>query len=159
MVYVKQYNNGRHSCGPIAILNALKFQKRKFYRKHLPKIADGLKVTKIGTSTIDFERYLKRMKIGWRMRRPTFRKIDKALVNGCGILICVNFIRDGKRSGHMMFVPGIRFHGEETKWYLTNAPYGEHRWVEREWLEEYYHKSTDYYWFYPIWIVPPRKRK
>lgn len=155
--YVKQYNNGRFSCGPIAILNALKFQRRRnATRKCLPRIARLLKMRN-GICEIQHLNYaVQRMRLGRQMRRCALENIKQALLSGSGIISAIDYDRDGGQFAHAMFIGAIRVRGRQTTFYVANGHVNGQAsgWFEVSEIERHYSRGSGRFWWSSAWIVP-----
>ena len=173
-VYVKQYNNGRYACGPITILNALKFQGRNYDRRHLPKIARLLRVSNDGATNADIDRAIKELKLGRRMRFPSFEGIEnqqrqyekfwrltKQLYIGNAVVVTVRFYSKARKkwSGHVMLFCGVQIHGNDLRFFIVNGPTADkpHSWWTLKELDAYYQKHRGNHWYFPMWIIPKSK--
>ncbi len=75
--YIQKQRN-HFSCGPIAILNALKWRDKKAsYNSHYKKLVEQCNTTKEGTSDADLERVLRKYKFKFARSR-LFKRIQKS---------------------------------------------------------------------------------
>lgn len=161
--YVVQYNNGRYSCGPIALLNALRFQGHKARRRHLPWLADKLKSTAAhGVKYPQFEKVARQMVGMRRINVPGWRKVGQALVNGNAVAIRVFMVNDTDKgpeySGHFLLLTAIWIHRDITLYYVVNVG-RECRWFTEDELSKRYDKYWDRHYWHKAWIIPQKGKK
>lgn len=110
--YLRQYNN--FSCGPIAILNALKWAGRRVtYAYHYEQLAVdcGLKADEddYGTDNRDLDRVLRMHgKDYYTVRKPktpTFEEFEQHLKNGGSAILCYLHYDEEGPEGHYAFFP------------------------------------------------------
>lgn len=111
--YSKQYNN--FSCGPVAILNALKWAKRGYsVKKDLKRISKRCNLKNDGSFVRDFHNALKKESKGIflykRYTKFTANKMIEHLLDGGAILLNYRFVYkdEGQEIRHYTFIPGIK---------------------------------------------------
>lgn len=161
--YVIQYNNGVHSCGPVALLNALRHQGHRVARRHLPFLARKLHSNGDGIYATQLEKIGRQMGALRRLHNADMRKVDRELLKGNGVVIRVGMqkkLDDGTKKffGHFFLLGGVRVHGGKTSYYVCNVG---RRCMWREWedVRQFYFKKYDRHWYTHAWVVPRKKKK
>lgn len=103
----------KNSCGPIAIINAMKWAGYRIPRTKWVKGIGGLCDfhIKCGTSIEGITSALKtlhQLELVEYKTRPTLKWLDKKFHEGCGIIL--KYEHGHKPSGHFVFVPGRTRH-------------------------------------------------
>lgn len=158
--YVIQHNNGRYACGPIAVLNALRFQGHRAKRRHLPWIADQLKVEEGGTPVGEFDRTGRRLTGFRRIRNPDWKPVEDQLKLGNAVIVETRYWAksDGVLSSHVYMLAGIWIHRDNVSYYVCNLN-RQCRWLCIEQIKDYYRQIADGYWFQTAWVVPQKRKK
>ncbi len=163
--YVKQYNNGRYACGPVALLNALRFQGHRAHRRHLPWLAKRLEVCRLGTDYLVLEREGRRLGAMKRLRRASHKLVENQLKEGNGVVVRMQMVgpkrqdRDGRQMhGHVFLISAIWIHRADTYLYVTNVG-GRCKWMTWDDLDKFYNKRYKDHWFACAWTVPQEKKK
>lgn len=160
--YVVQYNNGKHSCGPIVLLNALRHQGHRAGRKHLPWIARRLKSTGNGVFVRDLDRVGRQMGAFKRLYRPSFTKIDHHLMRGNAVAFRIGLKQEtdeGTRyMGHYLLLTAIWCHRGNVSYYTCNIG-GKCKWMEFDDLDRFYSRLYDDWWITHTWLVPLKGKK
>ena len=118
--YIKQQNS--YSCGPVAILNSLKWGEAPVtYNYHYSQLVDDCKTKETddreyGTSSYDFDRTLRKygskyFKI-YKPQQCTYSQFEKHITDGGAAVLC--FFHSG--GGHFSFFPE---YNQETKMFLS----------------------------------------
>ena len=99
------------TCGPVAVMNTLKFigKKRVSYRKYLKKFTKlGFPNKKGGTDLSLMRKFLKFFKIKNKyIRKPTIKQLEKELDKGNAIILAYYYyVSDGTSGGHYTFIDG-----------------------------------------------------
>jgi hypothetical protein len=145
--YARQYNNGRLSCAPVAILNALRFQGRQnTSRRRLAQLADDLGVPNSKTIGQVAKRF------GFtRINRCSWQKIGRILIDGNGVIGMVFYQVDGSKTAHAFFIAGIEVQGQQVRMLFTNV--GGSKWLSVDEFERLWSKVDDEFWIYAGWQV------
>lgn len=152
--YAVQYNNGRYSCGPVALLNALRFQGHRVFRRHLPWLARELKSNGHGVHYLQLERVGRAMGALKRIRSPSWDKILEHLKRGNGvILMWIMLDHNNRYLSHVMFISSVMIHGHEVLLYVANLD-GTSRWISIEGLDDFFGKFGKDAWPEVAWYVP-----
>jgi hypothetical protein len=126
--YVKQRDEFR--CGPVAIVNVLKWMGCDATAKLIPGLCKELRVTKdYGTSESDLERALARRGKGkFSIRKDThtsLKKIEARIREGMAVLLIYshnglphNLNKDGEKWWHIVLVTGVSENG--ATFYIAN---------------------------------------
>lgn len=159
--YCKQYDDW--SCGPIAVLNILKWAGYPHTTKHLPHLKRKLKhITGEGTYVYmmtEVLRSYKRIKISPRVFRPSLRQICSRLDRGEIVLLTTAIMKGGKIDhGHYCLCVGKS--PNDTFFTIVNdddkAEFRVSRKrFEREWLKKV---SSPEYGFFPDAIFIRKSR-
>lgn len=154
MNYLVQYNNGKHSCGPIVLANALRHQGHKVGRKHLPWLARKLKSHGDGVYVDDLDRVAREMGAFRRLYKPTQEKINAHLVDGDGVAVRVGMRRkDGKLFGHYMLLSAIWCHRGNVSHYVCNIG-KQCKWMEFRDVDRHFRRFYEDWWCSHFWVVP-----
>lgn len=159
MKYIVQYNNGRHACGPVLLLNALKHQGHKVGRRHLPWVARRLKSGGHGVYVKDLKRVARQMGAFRRMNQPSVDKINAALLRGDAVALRIGL--DHKRLGnlgHYMMLSAIWCHRGNISYYVCNIG-GRCRWMEFDEVDKYWRKFAHDWWVSHFWLVPRKGKR
>lgn len=162
--YVQQRKYGRHSCGPIAVLNALKFQGRNFTRRDLDRIAKVMGVHRCemgGRSVWAVDRQgirsaAKKFGIFRRMYKHSWKRIEKELWLGNALMIDVGWVKGGYVYGHVFLITAIKVHGKTRLYFVLNM-LDKPCWVSRDELVEFHTKKTDQFWIAAVYVIPQDK--
>jgi len=106
------------SCGPVAVINALKWLgKPATYRTHLKKCKKlGYPTNPAGTSRRLLSRFLRYFKIKYkRVTRPTLNDITKELDKGNAIILLYRTYSESGSWGHYTFINGYNDWGFKSK--------------------------------------------
>ena len=105
-----RYVNKQHdkfSCGPIAVINALKsLNKKATLRTHRKKFfklglkRDGMHIDRLSESLKFFKVNFKRVK------NPTVRDIERVLNAGNKVILCYRWFTETENAGHYIFIRG-----------------------------------------------------
>jgi len=160
--YCVQHNNGKFSCGPIALLNALRHQGHKAQRRHLPWLARKLKSKGDGVYADDLDRVGRQMGALKRIYRPSVDKINAELVKGNAVALRLGMKKQteqGKESfGHFLLLTAIWCHCGNISYYVCNI--GRRcKWMEFGDIDEYYRGFYDDWWVTHFWAVPLKRKK
>ena len=149
MRYVKQRDKFR--CGPIAVLNALKWQGLCITGTALDDLNELLACKRrnsskhSGTYAWKFDRVAKRLGFR-RIHKPSVAKLDRALKAGNAVLTLLS--AKDKSWGHYSLVT----RGTQRMYFVVNVNRKEgHKWMPRS---EYHRRR---YSSFLAWIVPPLK--
>ncbi len=162
--YVVQYNNGRYACGPVALLNAMRFQGHRACRRHLPWLANRLEVDVLGTDYTILEREGSKLGALKRLRRASHKLVENQLKKGNGVVVRIQMVdrkagNNGRRMyGHVFLISAIWIHRDNVSMYITNVG-GRNRWMTWDDLEKFYNKRYKDHWFACAWTVPQQKKK
>lgn len=142
MRYLKQQD--RFRCGPVALLNALKWQGLRVSSSGLGDLCELVQCRDSGTYVNRFHRVAKQLGYRW-MQHPNVRKIDKALKTGNAVLM----FRAGKgqANGHFSLV----IDRTATAYYGVNHTGNRHDWYDRS---EFHRRHFS---AFSAWVVPPFK--
>lgn len=118
--YCKQLN--KSDCGPIAVLNALKWAGEPVsIRKNYKEIRDNcFWIPRIGTESFDLQSFLDR----WdsiatsRVWSYTLKALDSSLKQGKTLILLYTFRRKDKDQGHFIFI-----HGQDKNGYFIYNDY------------------------------------
>lgn len=159
MKYSIQYNNGRHSCGPVVLLNALKHQGHKVSRKHLPKLARKLKSHKNGVYVHDLDCVARKMGAFRKVYRPSIDKLNQELLKGNAVAVRLGMeLKDGRKVGHYMMFAALWSHRGDISYYVCNIG-GRCKWMEFGDIDKHYRRFCTDWHFSHFWIVPRQGQK
>jgi hypothetical protein len=160
--YVVQYNNGKYSCGPIALLNALRFQGHKATRRHLPWLARRLKSTGDGVYYPQFERIGRQMGVLKRLYNPSWGRVEDQLKSGNAVLIRLIMIQKKQHQtryhSHFLVLTAIWIHGDDVSYYVANIG-GRCKWTSRANMIKFYDRFYDDHWPSEAWTVPKQGKR
>lgn len=163
--YAVQYSNGRYSCGPIVLLNALRHQGHKVTRKHLPWLAREMNSDRRGVFVGDMERAAREMGAFKRLYLNGSledTKIKAKLLDGNGIALRLGMEKHahkgGGECGHYLFLAAIQVHRLKTSYLVCNIG-GCCKWLSFAEVNRYYNHFYAKWWITHVWTVPLKKKK
>ena len=153
--YLRQRD--RFSCGPICLLNIVKFQGEKVtYEADYPAWRDFVNcgifrvkrksggISKNGTSVRAFNRVARQLGCR-RMRTPNMRKMDKCLANGFALALQVRY---NSYHAHFFLITQRR----KDALYCVNLYEGETAgWISRK---KFYNDNRKHTTEFRVWVVP-----
>ena len=102
--YLRQRDN--YNCGPVAIINALKFFGERATQKDISRIAKIVNCkSPHGTSPKNMNKGINKIFKCEKMEDPTMRDIDQILLNGNPVILNYLIQENGERWGHYIFIP------------------------------------------------------
>lgn len=113
-------------CAPVAILNALQWQKRP--KPTLQELKKALRLSNGGVKFRDFRRHCRA--IGFPRLIASPNQLELAMRHEDGAILGFHLVLDNNRqSGHVVFIPKAN----DRAYYCTNFD-GSHRWIPKLYL-------------------------
>jgi hypothetical protein len=133
--YVQQRDEFR--CGPVAILNALKWSGRSVTAKLIPRLCKEVSCSQSGTQPLNFTLGLiRRGKKSFTVRRdnhPSLANIENRLRNGGAVILVYWYHKEKKTrksrefEGHLTLITGVSKSGKTFRVVNYFTPKGLHR--------------------------------
>jgi hypothetical protein len=103
--YIKQQQHST-SCGPVAVLNALKWLGYSApYRENIDTFKSLGWNPEVGSYSGDMNKYLKHFDIKYKLhKKPTVAKMKKILKNGNAIIFAYDRVTEYTAAGHVIFI-------------------------------------------------------
>lgn len=145
MKYITQRD--KFSCGPIAVINALKWQGFCITEKALPAVREMLDCIRVhGTDVPQFAHFCESYR--WPMERPTLTKVNSILRDGDAVVVNTRNRDDRGRigkEGHYYLITKRT----PRSFYCVN--YGKPAWRTHRWLRQWAFLKPI------VWRVPKRQ--